>query len=93
MSQESIDLLNKALRPWMIGALCGLAFLFMTAMGGIMLFRYAVFGEINLEGLATFVVAVVGPIVKHFNDRAKLYQSGRLVAPELPPMVNPAALA
>lgn len=75
------DFLNKALRPWVIAALAMLAFAFLAALGAIMLFRYAAFGEISWEGLAAFITGVLGPVVRHFENRNGLYKLGRLVAP------------
>lgn len=69
MSEANIDLLNKALRPGTIWILAVIAGLFLLGLGGIMLFRYAVFGEIDWQGLTAFLVGVLFPIMQHYQNR------------------------
>jgi hypothetical protein len=64
-----IELLNRALRPSSIAALIVVAVLFLASLGAIMLFRYAVHGEIDWQGLAAFCSLVLVPWLQHAQNR------------------------
>lgn len=76
----SVDLLNRALRPSSIALIVLVAVLFLAGLGSIMLFRYAVFGEIDWQGLAAFCTMVLLPVLQHAQNRHQLYKDGRLTA-------------
>ncbi len=70
------ELLNRALRPGAIAALIVAGVLFLMGLGGIMLFRYAAFGQIDWQGLAAFCSMVLIPTIKWMNDRHVEKRSG-----------------
>lgn len=85
----SVDLLNRALRPWAIAGIVAAAVLFLFGLGSIMLVRYAVHGEIDWQGLAAFITLVLFPVGQHFQNRHtikrdEIHRGG---------LVNPAAIA
>lgn len=92
MDYTNPEHLNRMLRPAAIFGLIVLAFVFLTSLGCIMLFRYAAFGEISWEGLSAFIVGVVGPIVQHFQNRHALYKYGRIAPTPEGGLVNNVAL-
>lgn len=89
---QRIDLINRALRPSSIAALMAVGLVFLLGLALIMLYRYAVFGEIDWAGLTAFLAGVLGPAMQHFQNRHDI-KVRALHAPQGPSYVNPAALA
>jgi hypothetical protein len=82
-----IELLNRALRPGAIAALVAAAVLFLLGLGAIMLFRYAIHGEIDWQGLAAFCSLVLLPYMQHAQNRSTEKRAGvadRPLAPAPP---------
>lgn len=94
-----IELLNRALRPSAIAALVAAAVFFLFGLGAIMLYRYAVFGEIDWQGLAAFCSLVLLPYMQHAQNRSTEKRAGVADRPLAQgpghegPLVNNAALA
>ena len=72
-----IDAFNALLRPSVIYALAFCAVVFVLGLGMIMLYRYAIHGEIDWQGLAAFITLVLFPIGQHFQNRHQLRMAGR----------------
>lgn len=83
----SVDLLNRALRPGTVALIALAAVFFLFGLGGIMLFRYAVHGEIDWQGLAAFITLVLFPVMQHAQNRHVEKRAGvadRPLAPSPP---------
>ncbi len=95
----SVELLNRFIRPGSTAGFALLGILFLAALGTIMLYRYAVHGELDWGGLTAFVIGVIFPVAQFSQHRHDLYQSGRIDAarplaePSLDGLVNPHAVA
>lgn len=85
----SVDLLNRALRPIAIAAIAAAAVFFLFGLGAVMLFRFAIHGEIDLQGLAAFGSMVLLPVMQHFQNRHTIK---REQVNRSPPLVNNNAL-
>jgi hypothetical protein len=64
-----VELLNRALRPGTIAAIAAAAVFFLFGLAAVMLFRYAVHGEIDWQGLAAFCSLVLLPLMQHAQNR------------------------
>ena len=71
-----VDTVNKFLRPSTVAAIALMGVLFLGGLGTIMLYRFAVHGEINWEGLAAFCTMVLGPVMQQFQNRHSLKLAG-----------------
>lgn len=84
----SVDLLNRALRPVAIAAIAAAAVLFLFGLGAVMLYRFALHGEIDLNGLAAFGSMVLLPVMQHFQNRHQIKRDQVLI--NTPPLTNAA---
>lgn len=93
----STEVLNANLRPLTIYMLVALVGLFFLALMGIMLWRYAMHGEIDWMGLTAFLGFVGTFLFQHCQNRheIKRIDATARAANALPGggLVNPAALA
>ena len=81
-----VDLLNRALRPMVIAAIAAAAVFFLFGLGAVMLYRFALHGEIDLQGLAAFGSLVLLPMLQHFQNRHQLKRDQVLI--NTPPLTN-----
>jgi hypothetical protein len=84
----SVDLLNRALRPMAIAAIAAAAVFFLFGLGAVMLYRFALHGEIDLNGLAAFGSMVLLPVMQHFQNRHQIKRDQVLI--NTPPLTNAA---
>jgi len=82
----SVDLLNRALRPLAIAAIAAAAVFFLFGLGAVMLYRFALHGEIDLNGLAAFGSMVLLPVMQHFQNRHQIKRDQVLI--NTPPLTN-----
>lgn len=82
----SVDLLNRALRPLAIAAITAAAVFFLFGLGAVMLYRFALHGEIDLNGLAAFGSMVLLPVMQHFQNRHQIKRDQVLI--NTPPLTN-----
>jgi len=67
-----VDTMNRFLRPSTIGLLSLFGVFFVGALGAIMLYRYAVHGDLDWAGLASFGSMVVIPWLQWTAQRQDL---------------------
>lgn len=75
-SLSLIDVMNRGFRPSFVYALAAVGVLFLLGLMGIMLFRYAVHGEIDWQGFAAFCAMVLIPILQHNQNRSTERRAG-----------------
>jgi hypothetical protein len=94
---DAVELLNRGLRPGSIAALITVGVLFLAGLATVILYRYAVHGEIDWQGLAAFCTMVLIPYLQHAQNRHNAKIAGvpdrPLAEPSLDGLVNPHAVA
>ncbi len=78
----------KALRGTYLDQPAAAAIFFLFGIAAIMLYRYAVFGEIDWPGLASFGSLVLLPLMQHFQNRHEIKRDAANAANARPPLVN-----
>lgn len=71
-----------------IAAIAAAAVFFLFGLGAVMLYRFALHGEIDLNGLAAFGSMVLLPVMQHFQNRHQIKRDQVLI--NTPPLTNAA---
>ena len=67
--RDTVDAINRTVRPLTVLLLVAVGFLFLLGLGLVLLYRYAVFGELDWGGLIAFGTFLFGTVIKWFHDR------------------------
>ena len=62
-----------------IAAIAAAAVFFLFGLGAVMLYRFALHGEIDLQGLAAFGSLVLLPMLQHFQNRHQIKRDQVLI--------------
>jgi hypothetical protein len=69
-----------------IAAIAAAAVFFLFGLGAVMLYRFALHGEIDLQGLAAFGSLVLLPMLQHFQNRHQIKRDQVFI--NTPPLTN-----